>query len=84
MPTISTFYGIIILMHITRKEHNPPHIHAIYGGYEAIFNIADGKILFGDFPKAGAALVKRFISFYKKDLIEMWETEVYKKLPPID
>ena len=28
MPTISSFYGIIILMHLTSKEHNPPHIHA--------------------------------------------------------
>ena len=27
MPTIARFYGIIILMHLTRKEHTPPHIH---------------------------------------------------------
>ena len=35
MPTICTFYGIMIIMHLTNKEHNPPHIHAIYGEYEA-------------------------------------------------
>lgn len=35
IPTICQFYGIIILMHLTRKEHNPPHIHAYYGEYEA-------------------------------------------------
>ena len=29
MPTIARFYGIIILMHLTRKEHTPPHIHAL-------------------------------------------------------
>ena len=44
MPTISSFYGIIILMHLTSKEHNPPHIHAIYGEYEAIFYIESGEI----------------------------------------
>ena len=33
MPTISRFYGILILMHLTQKEHNPPHIHAYYGEY---------------------------------------------------
>jgi len=84
MPTISQFYGILILMHLTRKEHNPPHIHAYYGEYEASFSIADGEILFGKFPVSGIELVKRFIFKYQKELIKMWEDEVYKKLPPID
>ena len=71
-------------MHLTRKEHNPPHIHAYYGEYEASFSIADGEILFGKFPVSGIELVKRFIFKYQKELIKMWEDEVYKKLPPID
>ena len=49
LPTISSFYGIFILMHLTRKEHNPPHIHAIYGDYEATFYIEDGEIYKGNF-----------------------------------
>jgi hypothetical protein len=32
MPTISTFYGIIIRMFF--KEHAPPHFHAQYGEQE--------------------------------------------------
>ena len=84
MPTISQFYGIIILMHLTRKEHNPPHIHAYYGDYEATFYISNGEKMFGDFPKSGCELVKKFILQYKEELQEMWDTEVYKKLPPID
>lgn len=32
MPVISRFYGIIIRMYFLQKEHNPPHIHAIYNG----------------------------------------------------
>ncbi|MBO4424281.1 MAG: DUF4160 domain-containing protein, partial [Spirochaetales bacterium] len=35
MPTISAFYGIIIFMNVRKKEHNPPHIHAITSEYEA-------------------------------------------------
>lgn len=50
MPAIARFYGIIILMHLTRKEHTPPHIHALYGDYEALFAIDDGRILQGKFP----------------------------------
>ena len=84
MPTISYFYGILVLMHLTRKEHNPPHVHAIYGEYEAVFLIENGEILFGKFPKSGAELVKRFILQYKNELKEMWDTEIYQKLPPID
>lgn len=65
MPTICQFYGILILMHLTRKEHNPPHIHAYYGDYEATFYIENGEIMFGDFPKSGIELVKKFIKKYK-------------------
>ena len=83
LPTISSFYGIIILMHLTSKEHNPPHIHAIYGEYEAIFYIETGEIYKGIFPKNGASLVKQFILKYKNELKEMWDKEVYKKLPPL-
>lgn len=84
MPTISVFYGIIVLMHITRKEHNPPHVHAYYGDYDASFYISNGEIMNGKFPSSGAELVKKFILRYKNDLLEMWENETYKKLPFID
>ena len=84
MPTISTFYGIIVLMHLTRKEHNPPHIHALYQEYEATFYISSGELMNGTFPTNGAELVKKFILQNQKELLEMWETEKYKKLPPLD
>lgn len=40
--------------------------------------------MFGEFPSSGSELVKKFILKYQKELMEMWETETYKKLPPID
>ena len=83
MPTIARFYGIIILMHLTRKEHTPPHIHAIYEDYEALFAIEDGRIIQGKFPNKGEALVKEFISLHRDELQNMWDTETYKKLPPL-
>lgn len=84
VPTISMFYGILILMHLTRKEHYPPHIHAFYGEYEAAFLISTGEVLNGSFPKNGQQLVKEFILKYQNELMEMWDTEQYKRLPPID
>ena len=38
MPTISMFFGIIIRMY-NCGEHNPPHFHATYQGYHAVFNM---------------------------------------------
>ena len=31
MPVISRFYGMVIKMYFIASEHNPPHIHVIYG-----------------------------------------------------
>ena len=78
------FYGILIYMYLTSKEHCPPHIHAFYGGQEAAFLISDGSLYNGKFPVKGQALVKEFILKYQKELLEMWDTEQYRKLPPLD
>ncbi len=83
MPTISHFYGIIIVMYLRSKEHDPPHIHAITQDFDAPFFIADGEIMEGVFPPKAKAMVKEFILSYQKELEEMWETEQYKKLPPL-
>lgn len=42
MPSISMFFGIIIYMY-NNGEHNPPHFHATYQGYEATFDM-DGEL----------------------------------------
>ena len=84
MPTISSFYGIIIVMYLRNKEHNPPHIHAITQDFDAPFLIETGEIMEGEFPRRAKELVREFINHYRKELLEMWETEKYVKLPPID
>lgn len=84
MPTISSFYGILIIMHLRGKEHEPPHIHARYSGVEATFSIDTGEILLGIFPQSGAKLVKQFILLHKEELLEMWNTQIFKKLPPLE
>ena len=56
----------------------------LYREYEATFYIDDGEIYYGYFPKNGKVLVKEFILKYKNELKEMWEKEVYKKLPPLN
>lgn len=84
MPTISTFYGIVIMMFLRNKEHNPPHIHAFYGEEAASFLISTGEIYEGNFPKRAKQMVKEFVLKYKKELLEMWETEKYTKLKGLE
>ncbi len=83
MPTISHFYGIIIVMYLRNKEHNPPHVHAVTQDFAAPFLIGTGEIMEGEFPSKAKNLVKEFILNYQKELEEMWETGQYRKLPPI-
>ena len=43
MPEISRFYGIIIKMFFKPKEHEPSHIHALYGETIGIFDLETMK-----------------------------------------
>lgn len=71
-------------MYLRNKEHNPPHIHAITQDFDAPFLISTGELMEGIFPAKTKVLVKKFIMKYQRELEEMWETEEYRKLPPIE
>ena len=77
MPIIATFFGILI--RINFREHNPPHFHAEYQGYKAIFEIGTGKLLAGNFPAAARRLVKEWTLQNKKELIKNWNLAQKKK-----
>lgn len=74
MPTISMFYGIIIKMY-NNGEHNPPHFHATYQGYNAVFNL-EGELIEGDIPRKQAKLVSAWVEIHKDELIANWELAI--------
>lgn len=84
MPVISRFYGIVIKMYLRQREHNPPHVHAIYGDYIGMFSIADGEMFEGDIPIREQKLIRNFILKYKSELLKMWQTQQFCVLPPIE
>lgn len=51
MPVLSRFYGIIIRMYFQQSEHNPPHIHAIYGEHVGAIDFQEKRIIEGELPK---------------------------------
>ena len=83
MPEISRFYGIVVKMFFKPKEHEPSHIHAIYGEYVGIFNINSGKMEAGDLPEKAQALVVEWVLCHKDELQEMWDSQNINKLPPL-
>lgn len=84
MPVLSRFYGIIIKMYFRNSEHNPPHIHAIYGEYIAVISINEFEILEGDLPSKAISLVLEWMNINKDELLNMWDTQEFKQLPPLE
>jgi len=81
MPEVARFYGILIKLFFS--DHPPSHFHAIYGEYNALFNIETLEIIEGDLPSRAQKLVVEWATLYQQDLLEMWSTQEFKKLPPL-
>ena len=83
MPEISRFYGIVIKMFFKPKEHEPSHIHALYGEYMGEFNIKTMEMIQGDLPQKAQDLVREWLQKYQTDLQKMWDEQKISKLPPL-
>jgi hypothetical protein len=82
MPTISMFYGILVLMYFrdNRRRHLP-HIHARYQGEEAAIAIEDGSVFDGTLPPKQLKLVHAWIEIHKEELMVDWELAVNGEEP---
>jgi hypothetical protein len=70
MPTISTFYGILIQMFFS--DHAPPHFHALYGEHEAQINIQTLEVIRGKLPRRALNLVLDWAERHQAELMESW------------
>ena len=71
MPEISRFYGITIKMFF--NDHVPPHFHAEYQEYEALFDIQTLEIIRGNLPKRAKLLVIEWAMEHRNELLGDWE-----------
>ena len=83
MPEIARFYGIVIKMFFRPKEHEPSHIHALYGEYVGEFNIQTREMIQGDLPGKAQQMVIEWLELYGEELQEMWDSQMIRKLPPL-
>ena len=71
MPTISAFFGIVIRMFY--NDHLPPHFHAEYGEYEALYAIETLETIGGELPRRAHALVLEWTTMHRAELMANWD-----------
>lgn len=86
MPTISTFYGIIIRMYY--REHGVSHFHAEYQGQQASFTF-DGRPLAGELrSRTALRLIREWALAHRPELEQNWERarsgEPLERIAPLD
>ena len=82
MPTISMFYGILVLMYFRdNQRHNLPHIHVRYQGQEAVVAIQDGVVLEGKIAPRQLRMVQVSMDIHREDLLLNWDLAVSGEPP---
>ena len=79
MPTISTFYGILIRMFF--NDHAPPHFHVTYAEHEATVDIAALTISTVRLPRRAQQLVLDWAELHQTALLEDWQLCMNKQQP---
>ena len=79
MPTISSFYGILIRMFF--NDHAPPHSHAEYGEFKATIDIKTLSVLSGTLPRRAHDLVLDWAHNHQVELLEDWNLCMSKQQP---
>ena len=70
MPTISSFYGILIRMYY--DEHGPPHFHVEYQDYSASIDIESLEVRVGNLPRRALNLVLDWAELHQDELRVNW------------
>ena len=86
MPEVARFFGIIVRLYY--DEHNPPHLHAEYGGNKVLLDFR-GNILRGSFgSRTALRLLREWVDLHVGELEEDWELarlgREIKGIPPLD
>ena len=57
--------GVILIFY---DDHNPPHFHAEYGGYEVLVDIGTLAVLSGKLPARALGMVTKWASLHQDEL----------------
>ena len=76
MPEISRFYGIVIKMFLKPKEHEPSHLHALYGEHVGIFDLQTMEMTEGDLPGKAQELVREWMVQHQKNCLKCGKVRI--------
>ncbi|MDM8531681.1 DUF4160 domain-containing protein [Anaerolineales bacterium HSG25] len=79
MPVLARFHGILVRMYF--REHGRPHFHVMYNEYNAVFDIETLEVMEGNLPNRARRMVEEWAGNYQTDLMEMWHSQEFRKLP---
>jgi hypothetical protein len=71
MPRVAEYLGI--LFYVYADDHAPPHIHAIYGDYEAKLDIVTSSVIVGALPGAKLGQALAWLEQNRAIAIAAWE-----------
>jgi hypothetical protein len=83
MPVLARFYGMVIKMYLLGKEHNPPHIHCLYGEHNGVIDLQTLSVVEGDLPNKATDMVLEWAALHQTELLKMWQTQQFHQLPPL-
>ncbi len=84
MPEICRFYGIVIRIFSIDNEHPPKHMHIKYNEYDAVMELNTLNIINGNIPKKARILVREWAEVHQEELLEMWNTQKFHKISPLE
>ena len=82
MPEVSRFYGIVIEVYF--QDPPPPRFHAVYAEYQPLYDIETMEVIEGDLPRTAAKLVVEWATLNQKALRQIWETQDFLAIPPLE
>lgn len=84
MPVVARFYGIIIKMYFSQREHGIAHFHAVYGEYNGVFDVNTLEMIEGDLPLRAQRLIREWAKQHQTELLRMWNDNEFRRLPGLD
>lgn len=68
-------------MYYAPGEHNPPHFHAYYGEYKALFNLETLEVSEGSLPRKQSRLVQAQAELHIDELKADWDLAMNGETP---
>lgn len=79
VPTVAVVEGVKIQFYA--NEHPPPHFHAVFAEYRAVFDIRTMRFVMGDLPSGKRQKIVDWAHQHKAALDQAWAAVEAKQKP---